>query len=84
MIDECNPQITAQCGFAVYAVKFESLFVHIHTCTTGCFFKWHMCVCIIGERERANLVLQLGRGVVIYIYIVRRRRAPGVYDVNIP
>ena len=24
---------------------------------------------LIGERERANLVLQLGRGVVIYIYI---------------
>ena len=29
----------------------------------------YLPVSIIGERERANLVLQLGRGVVIYIYI---------------
>ena len=50
-------------------------------------FVYIVSATIIGERERANLVLQLGRGVVIYIYIcyiVRRRRAPGVYDVNIP
>ena len=37
-----------------------------------------------GASQPIGLVLQLGRGVVIYSYIVRRRRAQGVYDVNIP
>ena len=40
------------------------------------FISAPMLVCgIIGERERANLVLQLGRGVVIYIYIYRTSSA---------
>ena len=32
--------------------------------------------CIIGERERANLVVQLARFFYIYIYISRSLRAP--------
>ena len=67
----------------------DSLYGHLHMkkTTTVCVF-YGQSYALIGERERANLVVQLGRAVVIYIYIyiyiVRRRRAPGVYDVNIP
>ena len=50
--------------FHVYIVHIPILEqVHVYTCTS---VQYMVLVCIIGERERANLVVQLARDFPMY------------------